>query len=46
MKKQYELPEFELVRFNFGNVLEETDGGFSNLTHSVPQGAGEGDGEW
>lgn len=47
MKKYYDAPEFELLRFSFESLMD----GESHLVHSKQQGygedgGGEGDGEF
>ncbi len=41
MRKEYSDPEFDLVKFRFGEILEA---GFEDLVPSDPQGKEEGHG--
>lgn len=40
MKKVYLPPELELVKFNFGRMMQTDD--YDNIRHSVAQDIGEG----
>ena len=47
MKKTYQSPEFDLVKFRFERTLGEEPGEheIGVITHSDPQGFGEAEGE-
>lgn len=47
MKKEYDSPEFDLVKFQFEKLLGDDSGdhAIGHIVHSDAQGFGEGEGE-